>query len=248
MNFKIGTLEVYFIICAAAFILLSVISSVMNKKRLITHIGCFVTSLITAVYYILCIGMLSTLETDFSLPMLSGIDTHATYTTIFMIIIFTVSTIGSAIPMLSKLRRFNKSMQAVYIVYAIVTATIFITMGVNLFTSSVEYNTLLVFLPIHFAMPVIITALICHNPKIKSDFICACVLIGISSIILLSEMLVVVNVDMTIKIAEFSLISTIISIAILSVVVLNVASLILSRKHALKNMTKREIKQLSREK
>ena len=61
-------------------------------------------------------------------------------------------------------------------------------------------------------------------------------------------MLVVVNVDMTIKIAEFSLISTIISIAILSVVVLNVVSLILSRKHALKNMTKREIKQLSREK
>lgn len=228
-EFKWCSLETLFVICAALTLALSIISPLIFKKNKLSVASSIVTGLFATAYYALCIPLLYQLETmgEAGIATDSLTDSHTTYTTLFMSLIFVVALIGSALPLISRMKKLQKHAFKLFLLYAIASVASFITWGASLFSEYSESVMLIVFIPLHCVLSLTLAAVSMLDCSKLSQFVALCITTALLVVTMLAE-IILMGVD-------FSGVTFIILIAFLSVALINVISLIYDRFYSLKS-------------
>lgn len=184
-------------ITAAAFLICSVTSPIIGKKRPLTIIASALCGVVGGAYLAFCPAMLYELESNgyYTMPTDYFSGSHTTYTVIFMVLIYSIALIGAALPILCRLKQMNCHKNKLFNIYAIVSAVSFATFCISLFTSYAQYSNLVLFLPLHFAFPLFVSALSMLECKIPTQFTKAMVSMSVMIAILLGEMILINSVS-----------------------------------------------------
>lgn len=223
-------LEIFMVISAAAFSICSVIAPIVSKKRPLTVIASTLGGVVGGAYLAICPAMLFELESNgfYSMPTDYFSNSHTTYTVIFMVLIYSIALIGAALPVLCLFKKLNRHKNKLFNIYAIVSAVSFVTFGISLFTSYAQYSNLFVFLPLHFAFSLFVSALSMLECKITTQFAKSVVSISAMLVIALGE-IVLLN--------SISWLVVIIGLALLLVPILGLIAVIIDKRSALNKNT-----------
>lgn len=190
-------LEIFMVISAAIFLICSVIAPIINKKRPLTIIAGALGGVVGGAYLAICPAMLNELESNsfYNMPTDYFSDSHATYTVIFMVLIYLIALIGSALPVMCLHKKIARHKNKLFNVYAIVSAVSVLTFGFSLFTSYASFSNLVIFLPLNFAFSLFVSALSMLDCKINAQFIKAVVSVSVMLVIALGEMILLNSVS-----------------------------------------------------
>lgn len=220
------------VISAAAFLICSVIAPIVSKKRPLTVIASALCGVVGGAYMAFCPAMLFELESngDYQMPTDYFSDSHTTYTVIFMVLIYSIALIGAALPILCLFKKIGRHKNKLFNVYAIVSAVSFVTFSVSLFTSYAQYSNLVLFLPLHFAFSLFVSALSMLDCKITTQFAKAVISISVMLVIALGEIVLL---------SSISWLVVIIGLVLLLVPILGLIAVILDKRSAIisKNTT-----------
>ena len=212
-------------IAAAAFLICSVISPIVGKKRPLTVIASMLCGIVGGAYLAFCPAMLYELESNgfYTMPTDYFSESHTTYTVIFMALIYLIALIGAALPILCVFKKLGVHKNKLFNIYAIVSAVSFVTFGVSLFTTYANYSNLALFLPLHFAFSMIVAALSMLDCKIRAQFAKAVISVSVMILIALVE---------TVMLSSVSVLTVILGVILFAVPILGLIAIILEKRSA----------------